>query len=110
MSDPWPTRVSPFNDKYGVEEYLHGEWMFLFRVINGGWGAMPGKKIIKFDTPQEAEAYRLQYVKKISEPKEEESSGINIFDILLGFLGLMMFACFCLIFWVLWKLIENPMF
>ena len=111
MSSPWPTRVSPFKDKYGIEECICGEWRFLFRLIDGGWGAMPGKRIIRFDTLEEAEAYRLKYVEKISQHKENsEISGINIFDAALFLMGLTMFACLCLLFWVIWKLIENPMF
>ena len=65
MKEPWPTRVSPFNDKYGIEEFIGGEWRFLYKVLNGGWAAMPGKKIIKFDTPEQAEEYRLKYVERL---------------------------------------------
>jgi hypothetical protein len=83
MSEPWPTRVSPFKDQYGVEECIRGKWRFLFRLINGGCGIRPGKRIIKFDTPEEAEVYRLQYVEKISRPKtKSEPSKISTLHIL----------------------------
>jgi hypothetical protein len=101
MSAPWSTRVSHFKDKYGIEEYVRTgiftkkhEWKFLFRLINGGCGIRPGKKIIKFDTPQEAEAYRLEYVEKISRPKKKkEPSKINMLHVLAWMIaGLAIFG------------------
>jgi hypothetical protein len=107
MSAPWPTRVSPFKDKYGVEECIRGKWRFLFRLLDGGWGAMPGKRIINFDTPEEAEAYRMQYVEKISRPrKKKEPSNISTLQIL----GLIIaaFALFAHIYAIRALLKESP--
>jgi hypothetical protein len=114
MSEPWSTRVSPFKDKFGIEQYVRTgiftkkhEWKFLFRLIDGGWGVMPGKRIIKFDTPEEAEAYRLQYVEKINRNrKKKEPSKISTLHV-LGFI-IAAFALFAHVYAILHILQEGP--
>jgi hypothetical protein len=114
MSEPWSTRVSPFKDKFGIEQYVRTgiitkkhEWKFLFRLINGGCGIRPGKKIIKFDTPEEAEAYRLEYVEKISRPKKKkEPSKISTLHILAWLIAV--FALFAHVYAIIHILKEAP--
>jgi hypothetical protein len=68
---------------------------------------MPGKRIIKFDTPEEAEAYRLEYVEKISRPKnKKEPSKINTLHV-LGFI-IAAFALFAHVYAIMHILQERP--